>query len=248
MGREGESSKGRRRRVLIKMSGEALRKPGSESVFDRQTIECLADDLVAVYRDCGVELAFVIGGGNIFRGGSEAAELMDRGAADSIGMLATVANAVMLQDAFERRDVATRVMTAVDMPQIAEPHIRRRAPHHLDKGLVLFFAGGTGQPFFSTDTAAVVRALEIRASMLIKATKVDGVYDADPMKSSDAKKFDHLTYKTFLDRRLGVMDETAITTCRNHKLPVVVCKLSRDNLKRAINGELVGTLISNEGE
>jgi uridylate kinase len=193
----------------------------------------------------GVEVAVVIGAGNIWRGKQGLEHGMDRATADYMGMLATVMNALMVMDALERDDVYTRVMSAIEMRAIAEPYIRRRAIRHLEKGRVVIFGAGTGNPFFSTDTAAALRANEIEANVVIKATKVDGVYDSDPKKNKDAKKFDQLSYIEVLNRRLEVMDSTAITLCMENHLPILVLNLwDPDALMRALNGEAVGTLVT----
>jgi uridylate kinase len=193
----------------------------------------------------GVQLAIVVGGGNFFRGVAEQAKDMDRVSADHMGMLATVINALALQDALEKRDVYTRVMSAIEMNQVAEPFIRRRAIRHLEKGRFVIFAAGTGSPYFSTDTAASLRAMEIKADVIIKATKVDGIYDADPVLVKDAKMFDSISYLDFLKRGLKVMDSTAISMCRDNNLPVIIFNLNRTgNIRRVITGEKVGSLVS----
>jgi uridylate kinase len=192
----------------------------------------------------GVELAIVIGGGNIFRGVAASAVGMDRAQADYMGMLATVINALALQDALEQAGVVTRVLSAIEMRSVAEPFIRRRAIRHIEKGRVVVFAAGTGNPYFSTDTAAALRAMEIKAEVILKATKVDGIYSADPMNDPGATKFDTLSYLEVLDRRLKVMDATAISLCMDNKLPIVVFNLRKHgNLKRAILGEAIGTTV-----
>lgn len=230
------------RRVLLKLSGEALqgdRTYGiSRTVLDR--IACEVRDVRAL----GVELAVVIGGGNIFRGVAASAEGMDRAHADYMGMLATVINALALQDSLETVGVPTRVQTAIDMSQLAEPYIRRRAVRHLEKGRVVIFAAGTGNPYFTTDTAAALRAMEIHADIILKATKVDGVYDADPMIHANATKFERLTYMEVLERDLKVMDSTAISLCKDNSLPILVFDLTQEgNIERAVNGEKLGTLV-----
>jgi uridylate kinase len=193
----------------------------------------------------GVEIAIVIGGGNFWRGNDPYAKQIDRATADYMGMLATVINALALQDALEKRGIETRVMTAIEMHQIAEPYIRRRAIHHLEQGYVVIFAAGTGNPFFTTDTAAALRAQEINAQVLLKATKVDGVYDKDPYRYPDATKFSHLTYTdALLSEQVRVMDDTAITICKEHDLPIIVFDLNDSRaIERVVRGEMVGTLI-----
>ncbi len=206
------------KRILLKLSGEALM--GSQSYgIDTAIAESVAREIKAVH-DLGVEVAIVVGGGNIFRGVSESAGNMDRAAADYIGMLATVMNAVVLQDALEQLDVYTRVMSAIDIPQLAEPFIRRRAVRHLEKKRVVIFAAGTGNPYFTTDSAAALRALEIEAEVIFKATKVDGIYSADPVKQPDATRFEKISYQEVLEKQLKVMDTSAISLCMdNEQLP-----------------------------
>ncbi len=193
----------------------------------------------------GVETAIVIGGGNIFRGVAASARGMDRATADYMGMLATVINALALQDALEQQNVVTRVVTAIEMRSVAEPFIRRRAIRHLEKGRVVVFGGGTGNPYFSTDTAAALRAMEIKADVILKATKVDGIYDADPMVKTDATRFDRISYQQVLEQGLKVMDATAISLCMDNRLPIVVFNLrTPGNIKRAITGEPIGSLVT----
>ena len=230
------------RRVLMKLSGEALM--GSQSFgIDRAVAGQIARE-VAEIRDLGVELAIVIGGGNIFRGVKASAVGMDRAQADYMGMLATVINALALQDALEQAGVHSRVVTAIEMRAVAEPFIRRRAVRHLEKGRVVVFAAGTGNPYFTTDTAAALRAMEIKAEVILKATKVDGIYSADPVTDPTATKFDSLSYLDVLDRRLKVMDATAVSLCMDNKLPIVVFNLRvPGNMKRAILGEPIGTTV-----
>ncbi|MBK7400467.1 MAG: UMP kinase [Myxococcales bacterium] len=236
----------RYRRVLLKLSGEALCNPdGNKEAFGIQpdTLRAIAEELAEVHR-LGVQLGLVIGGGNIFRGLKGSAQGMDRAQSDYVGMLATVMNSLALQDALERCGVPTRVMTALEMRQVAEPYIRRRAVRHLEKGRCVIFAAGTGNPYFSTDTAAALRAMEIHADALFKATKVDGIYDADPMKHPEAKMIADLSYDRFLADRIGVMDGTAVTLCRDNKLPIRVFKLStKGNIQRVVVGEEIGTVI-----
>jgi uridylate kinase len=216
--------------------------------IDPATIEGISAELAEV-RALGVEVALVIGGGNIFRGLAASAHGMDRASADYMGMLATVMNSLALQDALERHSVSTRVLSAIAMQELCEPYIRRRAERHLEKGRVVIFAAGTGNPYFTTDTAASLRAMEIHAEIMLKATKVDGVYDKDPAKHSDAKKFQRLSYIEVLQRNLKVMDSTAISLCRDNKLPIVVFDLgTRGNIRRVVQGDSIGTLVSDDGE
>jgi uridylate kinase len=232
-------------RVLLKLSGEALVGAGRFGI-DTDVLSSVADEIL----DCaalGVEIAVVIGGGNIFRGVSESARGMDRASADYVGMLATVMNALALQDALEHRGLVTRVLSAIKMEQLAEPYIRRRAIRHLEKKRVVIFAAGTGNPFFTTDTAASLRAMEIGADVLLKATKVDGVYDKDPTKHRDARRYERVSYHDALQRELGVMDSTAFALCKDNGLPIVVFDLrEKGNVKRVLTGHKVGTLIVKE--
>ena len=231
------------RRILLKLSGEALIGDGAYGICT-DTVGRIATEIQAV-KDSGVELAVVIGGGNIFRGVKGAASGMDRTSADYMGMLATVMNALALQDAFEKRGMSTRVMSGIEMPRVAEPFIRRRAMRHLEKGRVVVFAAGTGNPFFTTDTAAALRAAEINADVVLKATKVDGIYDADPVTHPDAKRFDRLTYSEVLTRNLRVMDATAISLCRENHMPIIVFSLKQGgNVVRVARGEEIGTTIT----
>ncbi len=232
----------RYRRVLLKLSGEALL--GDEPYgIDAQVLERIAAEVKEV-RDLGCELAIVIGGGNIFRGMMGSARGMDRATADYMGMLATVINALALQDALERLGAKTRVMSAIAMQQVAEPYIRRRAVRHLEKGRVVIFAAGTGNPFFTTDTAASLRAVEIGAHIILKATTVDGVYDMDPKLHPEAKKFTQVSYIECLQRNLKVMDSTAISLCMDNRLPILVFDLrAGGNIKRAVLGEAIGTIV-----
>ena len=231
------------RRVLLKISGEALMGEQNYGI-DVNVARSVAEELKAVH-DLGVEVAVVVGGGNIFRGVSKSAGNMDRSSADYIGMLATVMNAVVLQDALEKIKVDTRVLSAVDIPQLAESFIRRRAVRHLEKGRVVIFAAGTGNPYFTTDSAAALRALEIKADIILKATKVDGVYSADPMTDATAERFNEITYRQVLERRLGVMDASAISLCMDNNLPIVVFNMREPgNIKRVVLGEPeVGTRV-----
>jgi len=232
------------RRILLKLSGEALM--GSQSYgIDTAIAESVAREIKAVH-DLGVEVAIVVGGGNIFRGVSESAGNMDRAAADYIGMLATVMNAVVLQDALEQLDVYTRVMSAIDIPQLAEPFIRRRAVRHLEKKRVVIFAAGTGNPYFTTDSAAALRALEIEAEVIFKATKVDGIYSADPVKQPDATRFEKISYQEVLEKQLKVMDTSAISLCMDNDLPIMVFNMKvPGNIIKAVSGDLsIGTLVT----
>ncbi|HJN73101.1 MAG TPA: UMP kinase [Myxococcota bacterium] len=230
------------KRVLLKLSGEML--SGSQGFgIEQRAIAHFADEVKAVKR-LGVEVAVVIGGGNIFRGLAGASRGMDRGHADYMGMLATVINALALQDALERRGVYTRVMSAIPMSKVAEPYIKRRAERHLEKGRVVIFGGGTGNPYFSTDTGAALRAAEIRADIILKGTKVDGVYDKDPLKHSDAVRYDHLGYKDAIARELKVMDVTAISMCMENDLPIIVFDFNEaGNVCRVVCGEQIGTRV-----
>lgn len=230
-------------RILLKLSGEALSGPHVYGVDPHQ-----ADDIahrIAEIKKTGVDVAMVIGAGNLWRGRRGLEHGMDRATADYMGMLATVMNALALMDALERIGIVTRVQSAIEMPSVAEPYIRRRAIRHLEKDRVVILGGGTGNPYFSTDTAAALRAMEIGADVLIKATKVDGVYDSDPEINPDAKLFDHLTYIEAINRRLEVMDSTAISLCMDNNLPILVLNLwSREDLRDALCGKQVGTLVN----
>lgn len=230
-------------RVLLKLSGEALAGASGFGV-DAVRFQEIAQQIREVSR-LGVQTALVIGGGNIFRGYADAAKEIDRVAADHMGMLATLINAIALQDALEKQAVQTRVMTAMAMHQVAEPYIRRRALRHLEKGRVVIFAAGTGNPFFSTDTAAALRAMEIQAEVILKATKVDGIYDADPVKVKDAKMLSKISYLEMISQNLTVMDSTALSLCRDNSLPTIVFNLNDpQNIVRVILGEKVGSLVS----
>lgn len=229
-------------RILLKLSGEALAGKSGFGI-DVDEAESIAKRIKDVH-ETGLEIAVVIGAGNMWRGKQGLERGMDRSTADYMGMLATVMNAMALMDALERLDVYTRVMSAIEMRAIAEPYIRRRATRHLEKGRVVIFGAGTGNPFFSTDTAAALRATEIEADVVIKATKVDGVYDSDPKKNPNAKKFDELKYIDVINQRLEVMDSTAITHCMENKIPILVVNLwDPDALLAALRGEAVGTLV-----
>ena len=230
------------KRILLKLSGEAL-AAGQGFGVDNTRVHEIAAEIADVHR-LGLEIAIVVGGGNFFRGVAEQAQHMDRVSADHMGMLATVINALALQDALEKNGAQTRVMSAIEMHEVAEPFIRRRAIRHLEKGRVVVFAAGTGNPYFSTDTAASLRAMEIHADAILKATKVDGIYTADPMKDKDATKFEKITYLDILKRGLKVMDATAIAMCQENKLPIVVFDLNKHgNIKRVVMGENVGSLV-----
>ncbi len=242
------SARGKRelKRVLVKLSGEAFMDSAVGYGIDIDTVHSMAEELAEV-QGLGIQLALVVGGGNLWRGGVESVKGIDRATADFMGMLATVMNALALQDALEKYEVDVRVQSAITMQEIAEPHIRRRALRHLEKGRVVIFAGGTGNPYFSTDTAAALRALETRADALVKATKVDGVYDRDPVKHPKAIMFHRLSYLEVLNRELEVMDATAISLCMDNSLPILVFNLfKRGNLRRLCSGEDVGTIVCNE--
>lgn len=230
------------KRILLKLSGEAL--AGSQgSGINTAVLKQIAQDVKAAHQT-GVEIGLVIGGGNIFRGVAASAQGMDRASSDYMGMLATCINALALQDALEKEDVPTRVQSAIEMAEIAEPYIRRRAIRHLEKGRIVIFGAGTGNPYFTTDTAASLRAMEINAEVLMKATKVDGIYDKDPVKNSDAKKYDKISYIDVLKQGLEVMDSTAISLCMDNKLPIMTFDLSKPgNILKAIVGEKIGTLV-----
>jgi len=229
-------------RILLKLSGEALMGEQQYGV-DPAVATRIAQD-VAEIQALGVETAIVIGGGNIFRGLAASARGMDRATADYMGMLATVINALALQDALEQVNVLTRVVTAIEMRAVAEPFIRRRAIRHLEKKRVVIFAAGTGNPYFTTDTAAALRAMEIKADIILKGTKVDGIYDADPMIVKDAKKFTEITYMDVLKKGLKVMDSTAISLCKDNNLPIIVFNLNqRGNIRKVVTGEKIGSLV-----
>jgi uridylate kinase len=233
----------RYRRILLKLSGEVLAGDGSFGL-DAVRVKALAEE-VAEVAQAGVQIGLVVGGGNFFRGVAAAAQHMDRVAADHMGMLATVINALALQDALEKQNVPTRVMTAISMNEVAEPYIRRRAIRHLEKGRIVIFAAGTSNPYFSTDTAATLRGLEIHAEVVAKATRVDGVYDKDPMRHTDAVRFTHITYSEVLAKNLRVMDASAVAMCRDNKLRITVFNLNvYGNIMRMAMGEPIGTLIS----
>ena len=230
------------KRILLKLSGEAL-AAGQGFGVDNNRVHEIAGEIADVHR-LGVEIAIVVGGGNFFRGIADQAQHMDRVSADHMGMLATVINALALQDALEKHGAQTRVMSAIEMHEVAEPFIRRRAIRHMEKGRVVVFAAGTGNPYFSTDTAASLRAMEIHADAILKATKVDGIYTADPMKDKSATKFEKITYLDILKLGLKVMDATAIAMCQENRLPIVVFDLNQPgNIRRVVLGEPVGSLV-----
>ena len=231
------------RRILLKLSGEALMGEQSYGI-DVNVAHAVAEEIKAVHA-LGVEVAIVVGGGNIFRGVSKSAGNMNRSSADYIGMLATIMNAVVMQDALEKTEVTTRVLSAIDIPQLAEPFIRRRAIRHLEKGRVVIFAAGTGNPYFTTDSAAALRALEIKAEVILKATKVEGVYSADPMLDATATRFDCITYQEVLEKQLKVMDASAISLCMDNNMPIVVFNMRKvGNIMRVVTGEEgVGTRV-----
>jgi len=238
----------RYKRVVLKLSGEALREPGSRDNISPQIVSAIAGQIAEVQK-MNVELAVVIGGGNIWRGLSASHRGMNRTTADYMGMLATVINGLALMSALEGLGVSVRVQTAIEMNNVAEPFILRRAIRHLEIGHVVIFVAGTGNPFFSTDTTAALRANEIGAQVILKATKVDGVYDSDPMKNPDARRFSHITYSEALARRLQVMDSTAFSLCMDNRMPIIIFDMNHpDNIRRAITGEAVGTLVSEKAE
>ncbi len=231
-------------RVLLKLSGEVLASGPSGKSIDPEMLKAISEELAEVHAS-GCQIGIVIGGGNIFRGLKGSASGMDRTAADHMGMLATVINGIALQDGLEKAGVDTRLMSALEIKAVCEPYIRRRAVRHLEKGRVVIFVAGTGNPYFSTDTAAALRAMEIRASVLCKATKVLGIYDKDPVLHDDAKMVPRLTYDQFLMERVGVMDATAVALCRDNDLPIRVFKLTEPgNIKRVVMGEDVGSLVT----
>lgn len=230
------------KRVLLKLSGEVF-KGGNAYGIDPVMVDKIASEIEKLYR-IDIEIGIVIGGGNIYRGLSETAKGMDRSSADHMGMLATVMNSIALQNFLEMRDIPTRVLSAIQMHQVAEPYIRRRAIRHLEKRRIVIFAAGTGNPFFSTDTAAALRANEINAEVLLKATKVDGVYDLDPATHADATRFEELDFKQVIEKKLKVMDLTAITLCMENSLPIIVFNLNVEgNIFKAVTGEKIGTYI-----
>ncbi|HEV2661728.1 MAG TPA: UMP kinase [Ktedonobacteraceae bacterium] len=232
------------RRILLKLSGEALGAQGDG--IDAATVHRLAGEVLRVH-SLGIEIAMVIGGGNIWRGADAAATGIDRATADYVGMLATVMNSLVMQDAMEKRGMATRVQTAIEMPPVAEPFIRRRAQRHLERGRVVILAAGSGNPFFTTDTAAALRAVELNAEVLLKATKVDGIYDDDPMRNAHAHKFDEISYMQALNMGLRVMDSTALSLCKDNHMPIIVFSLHQEGaLEAIIRGEKCGTLVTDD--
>jgi len=233
----------RYRRVLLKLSGEALMGASTFGI-DPDVVRVLSDELASVHA-LGVELALVVGGGNIFRGVKAASAGMDRVSGDHMGMLATLINSLALQDQLEQRGVQTRVLSAIEIRQVAEPFIRRRAMRHLEKGRVIILAAGTGNPYFTTDSAAALRAMEVKAEVLLKATKVDGIYSADPVTNPSATKYDRISYREVLERGLKVMDATAISLCMDNHLPIVVFNIRQDgNIRRVIQGEPIGSVVA----
>ncbi|MFM2293994.1 MAG: uridylate kinase [Verrucomicrobiota bacterium] len=240
-----KSAKPKYKRVLLKLSGEGLADEGTGFGISAKALQNMAQEVREI-RDLGVQVVVVIGGGNIFRGLQGSKQGIERATGDYMGMLATVINSLALQDALEKLGVATRVQTAITMTQVAEPFIRRRAVRHLEKGRVVIFGGGTGNPYFSTDTAAALRATEIGAEAILKATKVDGIYDSDPKKNPNAKRFAQITYLHALQKQLKVMDSTAFSLCMDNQMPIVVFDVFKPhNLRRVIMGDKVGTLVTN---
>jgi uridylate kinase len=237
-----KSRKSKFNRVLLKLSGEALMGDKSFGI-DQKVVEYIANELKGIV-NFGIQLAIVIGGGNIFRGLEASAEGMERTSADYMGMLATVMNAIALQDALEKHGMPTRVQSAIEMQELAEPYIRRRAIRHLEKKRLVIFAAGTGNPYFTTDTAASLRSVEIGADIILKATKVDGVYDSDPVKNPSAKKFNEISYINVLNKGLKVMDSTAISLCMDNNLPIIVFNLmKKNNIKKTLEGKKIGTIV-----
>lgn len=233
-------------RILLKLSGEAVGPQGYG--IDAETVRRIAGEVKRVH-DLGIEVAMVIGGGNMWRGADAAATGIDRATADYVGMLATVMNSLVMQDAMEKLGLVTRVQTAIEMPPVAEPFIRRRAVRHLEKGRVVILAAGSGNPFFTTDTAAALRAVELNAQVLLKATKVDGIYDDDPMRNPYARKFEELSYMQALNMGLKVMDSTALSLCKDNHMPIIVFNLQqRGALETIVRGEKCGTLVTDDGK
>jgi len=242
LAKKTDAERGKYQRVLLKLSGEVLAGASSQGI-NAKAIGDIADDVVEALKT-DVQMGIVIGGGNIFRGLSASAQGMDRASSDYMGMLATVINSLALQDALEKRGLATRVQSAIAMSEIAEPYIRRKAVRHLEKGRIVIFAAGTGNPYFTTDTAASLRAMEINADVIMKATKVDGIYDKDPKEHKDAELYEELTYMDVLKQGLKVMDATAITLCMDNKLPIITFNLTkRGNIARVVRGESIGTIV-----
>jgi len=233
------------RRIILKLSGESLRGP-DEGGIHAETVARIAAELKDV-NELGVEMAIMVGGGNIFRGTRQKSLAIDRATADYMGMLATVINGLALQDALEKQGAHTRLLSAIEMHEVAEPFIRRRAARHLEKGRIVIFAAGTGNPYFSTDTAAALRAMEMKAEVILKATRVDGIYDADPEKVQGAHRFDRISYLDVLQRGLEVMDSTAISLCMENKMPIIIFDLNQPgNIRRVVCGERVGSLVTVE--
>jgi uridylate kinase len=233
------------RRIVLKLSGESFQ--GSQGFgIDAETVHSIAREVKEV-SDLGIEMAIIVGGGNIFRGTRQKSLSIDRATGDYMGMLATVINGLALQDALEKQGVVTRLLSAIDMAQVAEPFIRRRAMRHLEKGRVVIFAAGTGNPYFSTDTAAALRAMEIKAHVIMKATRVDGIYDADPEKVAGAKMFERITYLDVIPKGLTVMDSTAISLCMDNRMPIIIFNMNRPgNIRRVVMGEKVGSTVTAE--
>lgn len=241
--RESNSPAPLYRRIVLKLSGESFQ--GSQGFgIDAETVHAIAREVKEV-SDLGIEMAIIVGGGNIFRGTRQKSLSIDRATGDYMGMLATVINGLALQDALEKQGVVTRLLSAIDMAQVAEPFIRRRAMRHLEKGRVVIFAAGTGNPYFSTDTAAALRAMEIKAHVILKATRVDGIYDADPEKVPGAKLFERVTYLDVIQKGLAVMDSTAISLCMDNRMPILIFNMNRPgNIRRAVMGEKVGSTVA----
>ena len=232
------------KRVVLKLSGEALREPGSEDNISPEIVEAMAEQIKLAHQ-AGIEICVVVGGGNFWRGVSASNRGMERATADYMGMLATVMNSLALQSMLEDMGVPTRVQTAIEMKNVAEPFIRRVAMRHLELGRVVIFGAGTGNPFFSTDTTAALRASEIGADVILKATKVDGVYDSDPVKNPDAKRYEHVSFQECIERNLKVLDSTAFSLCRDNSKPIIVFDMkAKDNIRKALIGEPVGTLVT----
>lgn len=231
-------------RIMLKLSGESL---AGEKGFgiDPETVKAICKE-VADVAALGLEIVLVIGGGNIFRGISSSAKGMERATADYMGMLATILNAMAVQDALEKMDIPTRVLSAIATKEVCEPYLRRKGLNHLEKGRIVICAGGTGNPYFTTDTAAALRAMELRCEAIIKATRVDGIYDKDPEKHADAVRYERITYKETLDKELKVMDATAITLARENKMPIIVCNILGGNIKKVVCGENTGTIVEGE--
>jgi uridylate kinase len=244
----GSAVRRRFKRVVLKLSGEALREPGSHDNISPEIVEDLARQIKLAHQT-GLEIAVVVGGGNFWRGASASSRGMERATADYVGMLATVMNSLALQSMLEDLDVPTRVQSAIEMNNVAEPFIRRVAVRHLERGRVVIFGAGTGNPFFSTDTAAALRANEVGADAVLKATKVDGVYDSDPKKNPNAKRYEHISFTQCLTQGLQVMDATAFSLCRDNQMPIVVFDMTfGDNIRRALTGEAIGTTVGPDVE